>query len=161
MTATTNTFQLQRPLEPDVRQSLDVALGRPHAGDIALIGRVRQRVMEAVAGKSGLLHRTVRADAGVWEPVAPGVERKLLWESGEATSCLIRLAPGAEFPSHDHSLDEECMVLEGSLRIGSTLLLRAGDFHVGVKGVVHEVVGTDEGCLCFLRTARCCFQPAA
>lgn len=161
MPGTTKTFQLQRPIEPDIRQSLDMVLCAPLAGDVELVRRVRERVTDAVAHKTALLHRTVRADAGVWEPVAPGVERKPLWESGQATSCLVRLAPGAIFPSHDHPLDEECMVLEGTLRIGADLLLRAGDFHVGVKGVVHDVVGTDEGCLCFLRTARRFFEPAA
>ena len=161
MPATARTFQLRQPLQPDIRQSLDDALDETNQGDGALIARVRQRVLVAVAQKTSLLHRTVRAEAGVWEPVAPGVERKPLWDSGQATSCLIRLAPGAVFPAHDHPLDEECVVLEGSLRIGADLLLRVGDFHVGVKGVVHDVVGTQEGCLCFLRTARCFFEAAA
>ena len=54
--------------------------------DIALIARVRAKVLDAVAREAGALHRTVRAGAGQWLAVAPGVERKLLWEKGDATS---------------------------------------------------------------------------
>jgi anti-sigma factor ChrR (cupin superfamily) len=147
-------------LEAGIRQSLDQALNAERAGDGELLARVKTRVMGAIEQKSGQLHRTVRAEAGTWEPVAPGVERKLLWERGDATSCLIRLAPGASFPPHGHPIDEESVILEGSLRIGADLLLRVGDFHVGLSGVKHETVSTDEGCLCFLRTARCFFEPA-
>ena len=129
--------------------------------DVELIARVRAKVLHAVARDAGGLHRTVRAGAGEWLAVAPGVERKLLWEKGDATSCMIRLAPGATFPPHGHPIDEECVVMEGSLRIGSELLLRPGDFHVGLCGVEHETVSTDEGCVCFLRTAKCFFEPVA
>lgn len=129
--------------------------------DVELIARVRAKVLDAVAREAGALHRTVRAGAGEWLPVASGIERKLLWEKGDATSCMIRLAPGATFPPHGHPIDEECVILEGSLRIGSELLLRAGDFHVGLLGVEHETVSTDEGCVCFLRTAKCFFEPVA
>lgn len=147
-------------LEADIRQSLDQALQAQQAGDAELLGRVKTRVMGAIVEKSVLLHRTVRAETGTWEPLAPGVERKLLWETGDATSCLVRLAPGASFPPHGHPIDEETVILEGSLRIGADLLLRVGDFHVGLSGVEHEAVSTQEGCLCFLRTARCFFEPA-
>jgi anti-sigma factor ChrR (cupin superfamily) len=85
------------------------------------------------------------------------VERKILWERGDASSCMVRLAPGASFPTHGHPIDEESVILEGSLWIGS-LLLKAGDFHVGLSGVEHDEVRTDEGCVCFLRTATSFFQ---
>jgi hypothetical protein len=151
----------QQALESDIRQSLDQALQAHRAGDSELLARVKSRVIGAVERKTGLLHRTVRAEAGVWEPVAPGVQRKLLWERGDASSCLVRLAPGASFPPHGHPIDEECVILEGALRIGADLLLRVGDFHVGLNGVEHEAVSTDEGCLCFLRTASCFFEPVS
>ncbi|MFC5496840.1 cupin domain-containing protein [Caenimonas terrae] len=132
------------------------------AFDVAgTIARVRARVMEEVARQPAQPHATVRADAGQWQLLAPGVERKLLWERGGATSCMVRLAPGASFPAHGHPIDEETVILEGSLWIGPTLLLRAGDFHVGRSGMQHEEVRTDEGCVCFLRTASSFFEPAA
>ena len=148
-----------RSLEADIRSSLEQALEAQSAGDVELLKRVRGCVMGAIEQKSGLLHRTVRAGAGEWQTVAPGVERKLLWERADACSNLVRLAPGTSLPPHDHPLDEECVVLEGSLRIGQNLLLRVGDFHVGVQGVAHEGVSTDDGCLCFLRTACSFFEP--
>lgn len=129
--------------------------------DAPLIARVRAKVMEVVARESARAHCTVRAGAGGWETVAPGVQRRLLWERGDAASCMIRLAPGTSFPPHNHPMDEECVILEGSLRIGAELVLRPGDFHVGVDGVEHEIVSTEDGCLCFLRTARCFFEQAA
>ena len=127
--------------------------------DLLVIERVRARIMEMIAREKSVLHRTVRADAGGWETVSPGIERKQLWERGEAASCLLRIAPGTSFPHHNHPIDEECLVLEGSLRIGD-VLLRQGDFHVGVSGIEHDAVSTDDGCVCFLRTARCFFEPA-
>lgn len=154
----TSATPIPQALEADIRQSLEQALGAERPGDSELLARVKSRVVQAIECKSGLLHRTVRAQAGAWEPVAPGVERKLLWETADATSCMVRLAPGTSFPPHGHPLDEECVILEGSLRIGSVLLL-PGDFHVGVKGIEHETVSTDDGVLCYLRTARCFFEP--
>lgn len=141
-------------LQSDTRQSLDQALGGGLSGDAMLIARVRERVMSAVAQKSSLLHRTVRADAGVWETIGPGLKRKLLWESGDALSCLMRLAPGAVVAGHSHLIDEECVVLEGTLRIGADLLLHAGDFHVGVKGVAHAEASTETGVVVYLRSAQ-------
>jgi quercetin dioxygenase-like cupin family protein len=141
-------------LEVDIRNRLDEALCPPRAGDDELLDRVRERVMTAVASKTVALHRTIRAEAGVWETVATGVERKLLWETADAVSCLMRLAPGAVVAGHPHRLDEECVVLEGSLRIGRDLMLRPGDFHVGVKGVDHDVACTDTGALVYLRGAK-------
>ena len=141
-------------LEMDVRQALDAALCPQGSGDSALLARVKARVLTAVTGKTGALHGTVRAEAGAWEPVSPGVERKLLWESGDSLSCMLRLAPGAVVAAHGHLLDEECVVLEGSLRIGSDLVLHVGDFHVGVHGVAHAETSSETGAMVYLRGAR-------
>ena len=109
-------------IEADLRAALDRELCPPQPGDAALLARVKDRVMAAVTQQSGNLHRTVRADSGGWERVGEGVERKFLWQSGDALSCLMRLAPGAVVAGHMHAMDEECVVLEGSLRIGSDTL---------------------------------------
>ncbi len=144
----------------DVRQSLDDALCPERPGDEALLARVKQRVLAAVAGRTGALHCTVRAHAGQWDPVSPGIERKLLWESADAVSCLLRLAPGAMVAAHGHLLDEECVVLKGSVRIGPDLLLREGDFHVGVRGVAHADTSSDAGAVVYLRGAKRALAPA-
>lgn len=131
----------------------------PTFDSAAVIARVRTRVLDAIGEQTSVLHHTVRADAGEWEQLAPGIERKVLWERGGATSCLIRAVPGATFPRHGHAMDEETMMLEGSLQIGD-VLLRAGDFHVGRSGVEHAPLSTADGCLCLLRTATSFFEPA-
>lgn len=141
-------------LQTDVLEALDAAICPQRSGDPALLARVKARVLTAVAGKTGALHGTVRAQAGVWEPMAPGVERKLLWESGDTVSCMLRLAPGAVVAAHGHLLDEECVVLEGSLRIGSDLVLQVGDFHIGVQGVAHDETRSDTGAVVYLRGSR-------
>lgn len=147
---------LNRPsiIEADIRNRLDEALCPPRLGDDDLVERVRERVMTAITGKTETVHHTIRAEGGVWETVATGIERKLLWESGDAVSCLMRLAPGAVVAGHPHLLDEECVVLEGSLRIGWDLVLRTGDFHVGINGLDHDVAATETGALVYLRGAR-------
>lgn len=141
-------------LQADVRQQSDAAPCPLRPGDAGLLARVKQRVLGAVARKTGALHSTVRAEGGEWEQVAPGVERKLLWETREAVSCLLRLAPGAVVGAHAHPIDEECVVLEGSVCIGPELLLTVGDFHVGVQGVDHQAASTETGALVYLRGAR-------
>jgi anti-sigma factor ChrR (cupin superfamily) len=98
-------------------------------------------------------YRTVRAGEGEWQTLAPGLERKMLWNSGDAQSCLMRLAPGATVCGHLHFADEECIVLEGSVRIGADLVLRAGDFHGGRRGSEHAETSSETGALIYLRSA--------
>ena len=141
-------------IDAGLLRSLDDLICPPQAGDAGLLARVRQRVMGALRAKSQVLHPTIRSDAGVWQPVSRGVERKLLWDAGDAMSCLLRLAPGASVESHRHAIDEECIVLEGSLRIGDELVLNAGDFHVGLRGVPHEQAHSESGALLFVRGAK-------
>lgn len=123
-----------------------------HDDDDALIERVRRRVMEAIA-EDPRPFRTVRTGPEGWQTVAPGIERKLLWAADGAQSCLLRLAPGARVEGHLHRADEECVVLEGSVRIGSDLVLHAGDFHVGLRGTTHPVTTSDTGAVVYLRGA--------
>lgn len=66
---------------------------------------------------------------------------------------MLRLAPGAVVRGHLHPADEECVVLEGSLRIGSDLVLGQGDYHVAASGSVHEDVTTETGALLYIRGA--------
>lgn len=140
-------------LDAELRKELDERLGCSDPGDEALLARVKARVMRSIQAESDAHHRTVRAEEGLWRTIAPGVERKLLWVSGTAESSMVRLAPGAMVGGHLHPADEECVVLEGSLRIGPDLVLRQGDFHVAASGSMHEVVTTDTGALLYIRGA--------
>lgn len=98
---------------------------------------------------------TIAAAAGAWETVLPGVARKILsYDPGaDLESALWRFAAGAVFPPHDHRLDEECIVLEGSIRIGS-VALSAGDFHAVSAGVPHGAAYSEHGALVFLKGER-------
>lgn len=140
-------------LDAGLRARLDERLALPPGEEVALLARVKARVMARVANEAGPFHTMPASDAS-WDTIAPGVQRKLLWASGGAQSCLMRLAPGAWVDGHSHIIDEECLVLEGSLRIGADLLLQAGDFHVARQGSSHHRAFTQTGALVFLRGAR-------
>jgi quercetin dioxygenase-like cupin family protein len=68
-------------------------------------------------------------------------------------SYLLRLAPGASLPPHRHALDEECLVLEGTLRVGSHTEVHAGGFHLAHRGALHPTVSTVTGATIYLRGA--------
>src|SRR6516165_10057068 len=46
---------------------------------------------------------TTRAQEGTWQDYSPGVQIKVLHQEPKLSSmtCLVRMAPGAEFPVHD------------------------------------------------------------
>lgn len=140
-------------LADDIVLALDQRLAPPAAADAALLERVRQRVLRTLNNESALDHVTIRAGDQGWQTMAPGLLRKVLHEADGAISTLMRLAPGVVVAGHSHGIDEECMVLEGTLRIGPDLLLHAGDFHVGRKGLPHGDASTDTGALVYLRGA--------
>src|SRR5262245_3704794 len=89
---------------------------------------------------------TVRAGAGDWQPLARGVERKILWRGEGRVTYLIRGQPGARLPPHDHDDDEETFVLEGDLTLGD-ITLGPGDFHLARRGFRHGMATTVQGCL--------------
>ena len=95
---------------------------------------------------------TVAADQGEWIPVVEGVEKKSLFVDAAlgTESFLLRLAPGAAVPAHAHAVTEECVMLEGEMRIGD-LLLRAGDFHAVSAGASHPVIFSETGGLLYVR----------
>jgi anti-sigma factor ChrR (cupin superfamily) len=62
------------------------------------------------------------------------------------------MQPGAVMPEHDHSGDEECMVLEGDMQVNG-VAFGPGDFQVGYAGSHHPHVTTHGGCLCMISVA--------
>jgi anti-sigma factor ChrR (cupin superfamily) len=77
---------------------------------------------------------------------------KVLHHDEGILSYLLRLAPGASLPAHRHPVDEECLVLEGEMHIGD-LVLPAGGYHLGRRGVLHDRLTSPGGALIFLRGA--------
>ena len=93
------------------------------------------------------------ADGGQWQPFATGVQIKVLHEAGGVMSYLLRLAPGASIAPHRHPIDEECVVLEGTVRIGDDLVVEAGGFHLARQGLLHAPIHAPQGATLFLRGA--------
>lgn len=146
------------PMDASTRDTVDERLGLRDdpARDAATLARVRRRVLETLAGAEGPFITVSlgerEAEPG-WEQVAEGVERKLLSCANGVESSWVRLAPGAVFPGHAHAGDEECVVLQGRLRIGPDLWLQAGDYHLARGGTRHGEVASEGGALLFLRSA--------
>lgn len=117
-----------------------------------LAARIKHRVLERIAQfEAG--HVTVQAADDRWQRFQHGVQIKVLHESGGVMSYLLRLAPGAVLAAHRHPMDEECVVLEGSLQIGNELVVAAGGFHLAHKDALHAQITTTTGATIFLRGA--------
>lgn len=138
-------------LDGDVLAWLDSAVA-PEAMDPAAAARVKKRLLRRIAAESTPQHHTLPLAEGAWQPFGPGVTMKVLHQDGDTLSYLLRLAPGAMLPAHRHPMDEECVVLEGEMRIGD-VVVPAGGYHLGRKGVLHDCLSAPRGALIFLRGA--------
>ena len=89
-----------------------------------------------------------------WEDVAPGISCKLLATDTERcrVSMLVRLAPGAAYPSHTHADTEELHLLQGELWIDDRKLY-PGDFNKAEAGTRDQRVWSETGCTCVLITS--------
>jgi len=98
-------------------------------------------------GLPPMASRFVQVAALPWEKTRfAGVEQKTLLfdrESGVVTS-LLRFAPGAKLPDHEHVLTEQTYVLEGSLVCGEGEC-KAGEFVWRPAGSRHEAWAGPEG----------------
>jgi anti-sigma factor ChrR (cupin superfamily) len=94
-----------------------------------------------------LASRFVQVAALPWEKTRfAGVEQKVLLvdpATGVVTS-LLRFAPGAKLPDHEHVLIEQTYVLDGSLVCGEGVC-KAGEFVWRPAGSRHEAWAGPEG----------------
>lgn len=127
------------------------ASASPPAGRVPALA-MKRRLLERVAD-ADTTHLTVQPDGSGWQPFLPGVDIRVLHEADGVLSYLLRLAPGACLPPHRHVLDEECLVLDGTLRVGSHTEVPAGGYHLAHRGALHPTVSTDTGATIFLRGA--------
>ncbi|MEW6270030.1 MAG: cupin domain-containing protein, partial [Thermodesulfobacteriota bacterium] len=87
------------------------------------------------------------AGDGAWIAVAPGLERRGLFRSrGRGTAYLLRVAPGATIPDHEHRGVEHSYVLSGSITVEGQLC-RAGDYHRAAAGTSHHAPHSEDGCV--------------
>ena len=115
------------------------------------------RLARRIAGETGqppVTPPAPRWSEPDWEPVAPGIECKLLATDSERqrVSMLVRLAPGASYPAHIHAGVEELHLLDGELWIDQHKL-RPGDYNHAVPGTGDDRVWSETGCTCLLVTS--------
>jgi anti-sigma factor ChrR (cupin superfamily) len=94
-----------------------------------------------------LASRFVEVAALPWENSShPGVQTKtlVLERATGMLTMLIKMAPGAKLPDHEHVLIEQTFVLEGSLVCGEGIC-NAGDFVWRPAGSRHEAWAGPEG----------------
>lgn len=119
----------------------------------AQVRAIRRRLLERVADTDDS-HFTVPAGPAGWQPYGEGVQIKVLHEHEGALSYLLRFAPGARIDAHRHPVDEECVVLEGVLKVGGRIEVGPGGYHLARAGSLHAAISTDTGATIFLRGAE-------
>lgn len=124
----------------------------PPTDDNAVARAIRRRLLERVADGE-TTHLTIDAGDGEWQPFLDGVRIKVLREQDGILSYLLELQPGATLPPHRHPVDEECIVLEGQLQVGTQHHLGPGGYHLARSGALHASVGSATGAVIFLRGA--------
>lgn len=106
-----------------------------------------------IAGQEMLpptVSRLVPVDDLPWHPTPfPGIEQKILLkdEKRGLITALVRMAPGARLPLHEHADVEQTWVLEGSLADDEGNEVTAGNFVWRPAGHRH-VAWSPKGCLC-------------
>ena len=88
--------------------------------------------------------RITRSGEGTWFDPSPGIRCKLL--HGKKTM-LVKMEPGAHYPTHSHHFDEQCIVLEGTIEDTEGNIARAGDFVFMPKGSTHPPIFSESGAL--------------
>ena len=113
---------------------------------------VRQRLLDRIGASKAQSSKDemklVRASETPWRPLpVSGIEvRPLL---GQKT-LLVRMQPGAVYPSHEHRYAEQCYVLEGSVIDSAGVMAFAGDFICMPAGSKHGEIRTETGCVFLL-----------
>jgi quercetin dioxygenase-like cupin family protein len=125
---------------------------------------LRQRLLDQMKPKKSRLFPgfreeqpgfvVLRKGEGAWRQTPyPGVDYMTLAVDRQTTlmTTLLRLAPGATYPPHHHTLGEQCLVLEGDVRHqGQDLEMQAGDFVQALPGTDHVTITSDHGCVLLL-----------
>lgn len=93
---------------------------------------------------------TLRADDSPWQDTGvEGVQVRRLFvdRPNNRMTAMFKMAPGSEYPDHLHDGVEECYVLQGELRVGDDLTMKAGDYQRAEGGSHHGRQWTTTGCV--------------
>jgi len=120
-------------------------------------GSLWERLASRIAAETGqepVVPAPERRAEPDWEEAAPGISCKLLATDTEKdrVSMLVRLAPGAAYPSHTHAGVEELYLLHGELMIDDKKLY-PGDYNRAEAGSADQRVWSETGCTCVLLTS--------
>lgn len=133
--------------DPDLAEFQEVAgLLALAAAPVKPPARLRSKALFFREEAEGIfVHRAANPD---WAPTPfPGVWVKQVAfepERGMATT-LVRMDPGAEYPDHRHTAEEQCYVVSGDIHLGD-VVLGAGDYSKAVTGSRHGRIWTEKGC---------------
>lgn len=112
---------------------------------------VRERVLANAKLPRGVL-ALARRDSLEWKPTPfRGVSMARLFQhpAHGGIASLVRMSPGAHYPSHRHADVEHCFVIEGDLAFEDHTL-SAGDYSAGDPNADHGSATTRDGCLLFI-----------
>jgi anti-sigma factor ChrR (cupin superfamily) len=90
-----------------------------------------------------------------WRNLAPGIAYKSLYQDSarKYNTSLVRMEPGARYPSHRHAEIEELFLLSGDLHVEGQIM-HAGDYCRADSGTIHGETFTDDGCLFLLLASQ-------
>jgi anti-sigma factor ChrR (cupin superfamily) len=112
---------------------------------------LRARVLERAQAQPVPVIR--RAEEAPWIDFAPGIRLRPLRidRAARTQTSLWDMSPGSTIPSHKHSGEEECLVLDGTLEYDGRDYHR-GDFLLAAPGLHHTEFSTKTGTLLMLRS---------
>lgn len=140
--------------DPDIKRRLLARIDEPHransdASAAASSDQSPQVWRRWAPDGGGLDHVIRRGSDNDWEATGINgidVRRLFVDPARNQMTMLVRMAAGTAYPRHIHDGPEECLVLEGDLRVGDDVL-RKGDYQRMASGSRHPVQSTDGGCL--------------
>ena len=114
---------------------------------------MREKIARRIANEQPAATQTIRGDSVEWATAWPNVRVKLLRQDAGSNlqMVLFRIEPGGVVPGHVHSKEEECLVLEGEIFIG-THRVGAGDLHIALPGAEHDPITTKIGATVLVRS---------
>jgi hypothetical protein len=139
---------LRRVIDAFVSWPTDVLRASPSLWD-----RVAQRIA-AETGDAPVPAAPSQWVEPPWRDVAPGISCKLLAidTPRDRVSMLVRLAPGTDYPPHQHGAVEELHMLQGELIVDDTTFY-PGDYRRAEPETVDHRVWSETGCTCVLVTS--------
>jgi len=138
--------------DPGIRSSLRAAQDAACNLAISLAPQypnkdLKQRLLARIREERNPKLGAVLASEGKWRPTEhPGISYKKLYfdKPTGLVTMLVKMAPGARYPAHVHSLTEQCLVLEGDLRHGKHCY-GPGDFTWAEAGSIDPELQTVGG----------------